>query len=244
MSPCDWQQLWGTSLNSYMEQQTNLILIALDQNLAILNCNQSFLRLLNLEVKPLGRHLGDFLLPETLADLELPPPGELRPCRLSFPGFEPAVQLLDGRILQTGSAWLIVGERLLITESNLLRQIAKLNQQLTNLSRELYRRHQVLQEAMIKLQRATAEKEQLIQQYQQSLLQVKTLRGLLPICAACKRIRNDAGYWQQLEAYFTEHSEVEFSHGICPECATWLYGDYLEERPEASSSEGNHESDP
>jgi hypothetical protein len=57
----------------------------------------------------------------------------------------------------------------------------------------------------------------------QALSEVKTLRGLLPICAACKKVRNDQGYWQVIESYIAEHSEAEFTHGICPECAARLY---------------------
>ena len=52
---------------------------------------------------------------------------------------------------------------------------------------------------------------------------VKTLSGLLPICSSCKKIRDDEGYWNQLEAYIQEHSDVLFSHGFCPECAKKLY---------------------
>ena len=48
--------------------------------------------------------------------------------------------------------------------------------------------------------------------------QIKTLSGLIPICAACKKIRDDKGYWNQIESYLEEHSEAEFSHGLCPEC--------------------------
>jgi integral membrane sensor domain MASE1 len=58
-----------------------------------------------------------------------------------------------------------------------------------------------------------------IEQLEQALHEIKTLRGLIPICAWCKRIRNDAGSWEQLEAYLHEHTEAEFSHGICPECS-------------------------
>jgi hypothetical protein len=50
------------------------------------------------------------------------------------------------------------------------------------------------------------------------LKQVKQLHGLLPICMYCKKIRNDGDYWQQVETYISDHSEAEFSHGICPEC--------------------------
>jgi len=58
---------------------------------------------------------------------------------------------------------------------------------------------------------------------QKALRDVKVLRGLIPICASCKKIRNDEGVWQQLEEYIGEHSEAEFSHGICQPCVNKLY---------------------
>ena len=56
--------------------------------------------------------------------------------------------------------------------------------------------------------------------------EVKVLRGLLPICASCKQIRDDKGYWHKIEAYIRDHSEAEFSHGICPKCAEKLYPEF------------------
>ena len=73
---------------------------------------------------------------------------------------------------------------------------------------------------------AEKEKEKLIKELQTALSEVKTLSGLLPICASCKKIRDDKGYWKQIEAYISEHSKAEFSHGICPECAEKLYPDF------------------
>jgi CheY-like chemotaxis protein len=61
-----------------------------------------------------------------------------------------------------------------------------------------------------------------------ALTQVKKLSGLLPICASCKKIRNDSGYWQNVETYIHEHSEADFSHGICPDCMQKLYPDIYE----------------
>ena len=64
---------------------------------------------------------------------------------------------------------------------------------------------------------------------QKALSEIKTLSGLLPICASCKKIRDDKGYWNQLELYIRDHSEAEFSHSICPTCADNLYGDLIKD---------------
>ena len=82
---------------------------------------------------------------------------------------------------------------------------------------------------------AEEEKERLIVELQQALANVKTLSGLLPICASCKKIRNDDGYWTMVETYLSDHSEAEFSHGICPDCGKELYGDLYVEDPEPRS---------
>ncbi len=76
---------------------------------------------------------------------------------------------------------------------------------------------------------AEGERERLIRSLQDALAKIRRLHGLLPICASCKRIRNDKGYWEQLEAYIEEHSEAEFSHGFCPDCMKKLYGFSLDE---------------
>jgi PAS domain S-box-containing protein len=66
---------------------------------------------------------------------------------------------------------------------------------------------------------AAGERERLICELQSALAHVRTLRGLVPICAWCKKIRNDQGYWEQLELYLQSHSEADFTHGMCPDCA-------------------------
>ena len=73
------------------------------------------------------------------------------------------------------------------------------------------------------------EREKLIKELQDALAKVKKLSGLLPICASCKKIRDDKGYWNQIETYIREHSEAEFSHGICPDCGKELYGRFYKE---------------
>lgn len=73
------------------------------------------------------------------------------------------------------------------------------------------------------------EKERLIAELHNSLDKVKLLSGFIPICASCKQIRDDQGYWLQIEAYISQHSEAQFSHGICPACIKKLYPDLSEE---------------
>ncbi len=70
------------------------------------------------------------------------------------------------------------------------------------------------------------EREDLIRSLQEALDSVKTLNGLLPICANCKKIRDDDGYWQQVEVYIHKHTEADFSHGLCPDCIKTLYPEF------------------
>jgi nitrate/nitrite-specific signal transduction histidine kinase len=74
------------------------------------------------------------------------------------------------------------------------------------------------------------EREKLIVELRGLLAEVKTLTGMLPICCSCKKIRDDQGYWRQIETYLQDHSNAEFSHGICPECAKKLYPDFYSDK--------------
>ncbi|MCP3871599.1 MAG: PAS domain S-box protein [Desulfobacteraceae bacterium] len=69
------------------------------------------------------------------------------------------------------------------------------------------------------------EREKLISELQKKLNEIKTLKGLLPICSNCKKIRDDNGYWNQLESYIEKYSDASLTHGICPDCSNKLYGD-------------------
>ncbi len=80
-----------------------------------------------------------------------------------------------------------------------------------------------------KLERA---REKLINELQDALDRIKTLEGLIPICSYCKKVRDDQGYWNQVESYIQEHTAAEFSHGICPDCMEKLYADLgIEDEP-------------
>jgi DNA repair exonuclease SbcCD ATPase subunit len=91
-----------------------------------------------------------------------------------------------------------------------------------------------LEKANIGLRKEITEREQAVEQrnrlvsdLKKTLSEVKTLRGFLPICSHCKKIRDDKGYWNQIESYIHKHSDAEFSHGICPECAKKYYPDMV-----------------
>lgn len=73
------------------------------------------------------------------------------------------------------------------------------------------------------------EREKLVQDLTKAVTEIKTLSGLLPICSNCKSIRDDTGYWHDIESYIDTHSEAQFSHGLCPKCLKKLYPDYYEE---------------
>jgi len=70
---------------------------------------------------------------------------------------------------------------------------------------------------------AEREREMLISELQDALAKVKTLSGLLPICAWCKKVRDDHGYWSQIEVYIEQHSDAAFTHGVCPDCVRRMY---------------------
>lgn len=110
-------------------------------------------------------------------------------------------------------------QRLEIEKRDLLAKVQKINEDLNHFVTELGLKNQALHEALAK---------------------VKLLSGLLPICASCKKIRSDSGDWNEIEYYIKQHSEADFSHGICPKCIKQLYpDDYTELVRDAASSEAS-----
>jgi methyl-accepting chemotaxis protein len=97
-------------------------------------------------------------------------------------------------------------------------ELGSLGQSFDHMALQLYEREQ--------------DKSKLIGDLQQALATIKKLQGILPICSSCKKIRNDDGLWTQLEIYIGEHSEAEFSHGLCSDCATKLYPDMFKKKEE------------
>ena len=83
-----------------------------------------------------------------------------------------------------------------------------------------------LRTARVRAEKGERRAEMLVEELRDALAEVKTLSGLLPICAGCKKIRNEEGRWEQMETYISSHSDAEFSHGLCPDCMRRLYPEY------------------
>lgn len=87
-----------------------------------------------------------------------------------------------------------------------------------------------LEQSVEELEKANNEKETLILELKESMAEIKTLQGIIPMCANCKKIRDDRGYWEQVENYVQARSSAHFSHSICPECAKELYPEFVEDK--------------
>jgi len=149
-----------------------------------------------------------------------------------------AILAQTGKLMHDASlSALIMGIRnealsaILIEEKSKEKELnAQLQQEIKDRTRsqeELRLRNQELERLNTQLTTTKETLESTNRELEQALSDVRQLSGMLPICSSCKKIRNDSGYWQQIEAYFKDHSQVEFSHSICPDCAAKLYPDYF-----------------
>ncbi len=105
------------------------------------------------------------------------------------------------------------------------RQLQRKETALQQAASELEKSNAKLLEEISERKKAEEQREKLVHELQEALAKVKQLSGLLPICASCKKIKDDKGYWNQIEAYISEKSEAEFTHGLCPDCAKKYYED-------------------
>jgi hypothetical protein len=103
-----------------------------------------------------------------------------------------------------------------------------LNNALDERSNELAIANELLKDKIRDHEKAEEEKSNLIIELQEALSEVKKLSGFLPICSSCKKIRDDKGYWSEVEQYVSAHSDAEFSHSICPDCMRSLYPEYAD----------------
>lgn len=124
-------------------------------------------------------------------------------------------KVLD-EVLETGEPIRFVDERNGIIMDNHLYPIKDMEGEISKIA--------IFSNDITKEKEAEEERENLINELQTALAEIKTLSGLIPICAHCKKIRDDKGYWNNIESYIETHTEGQFSHGLCPQCADELYG--------------------
>lgn len=139
------------------------------------------------------------------------------------------IQELETQVRHLGNELRLTREEYEDATSKYLDIYCKLEEKVRERTRELDAVNGRLLREIEERKRTEAEKEQLIAQLQKAMQEVKVLSGFLPICASCKKIRDDSGYWSQIEEYISKHSNALFSHGICPDCVRQLYPDFHEE---------------
>jgi len=113
-----------------------------------------------------------------------------------------------------------------------------------DLSVLLHAIHKALERARLILENREYQKhlEERTAELEKALTEIKTLEGIIPICANCKKIRDDKGYWERVEVYIHKHSEAQFSHGICPECFQKLYPEFWEDEDSEKEEVGPEQS--
>ncbi len=192
-------------LELYLETSSAIGIVLIDPALIILDCNQGFTRMFQLLQKPLGLPVADFLI---LRDSDLKNTEEIK---LSFNRQSGMNGILYCHSVEVESGHLLFCERMILTESRSIEQIGVINNELINMQRESVKKNLLLEKLRRELDEHIAELEA-------ALSRVRQLEGIIPICAYCKKIRDDKDIWNEVEKYIAVHPEAQFSHGICPSC--------------------------
>lgn len=184
-------------LKQYFQHSENILFVELNTDFCIQRVNRGFERLLNIRSDITNQPLKDYLLPEShevLLDL-----ANLKgsPRSLIFRSNMDSAMSLHCYLYEAAEGFVLIGERLMLTNDDLLDKMTVLNSELVNMSRSLRRKNRELEAAREK---------------------IKVLSGIVPICMHCKQIQDGEGYWNKLEKFISEHSEAQFSHCICPDC--------------------------
>jgi len=188
----------GALLKTYAAN-TAAPLLLLDSDMRLLDCNPAFLRLTGRKELPAGERLAALLSGPAAP---LPAAAPVARARLNFSDGLGGTQSLDCLLLGAAGATLVIGERSMLLQSGAVTSMSAINDELVNATRELQKNKAALEAALAK---------------------VKTLEGMLPICASCKKILDEKGAWQPVEKYIKARTDAQFSHGLCPDCARRLY---------------------
>ncbi len=209
-------------VDCYLMTSNNIGIITLDSKLRILDSNRRFTSLFNCQQNPVGEPLSNFieLGCNNVRCEEL--------LKVSCSRNTGMVAVNDCYLIQADDGYLLFLDRPILTESRALEQMGCIHDELIDLQREAVRKNQKLLTLQRELDKRVAELEA-------TLARVKQLEGIIPICTLCKKIRDDKNSWQQLEEYLSDHSEAQFSHGLCPSCGEEqmkIYEAFIEENSE------------
>lgn len=189
-----------------LRHSTKISLIALSDDFTLTEYNLGFSELLGQSKNLTGKNLKNLLLPESQGLLTNAITGQNMPLRLNFVTGRGSCVSIDCYLKKTTAGYLIFADHSAHADRDIYRKMSILSNEMAAMNRELNRKNRALQEA----------KEQ-----------IKTLSGIIPICMYCKEIRDDKGYWNQLEKFISEHSEAQFSHGICDKCMSEKFGEKM-----------------
>ena len=197
-----------SELETYFNQTEALAVVVIDEELKITKYNNYFGELISSSKKIISEEIYSFLLPESHALLPLPKETKQIKSWLNFRSIDTSPIPLNCQIFRIDKeSHLILGERLSLTSSSILQQMTSMTNEMANMTRNLQKKNRELEEANSK---------------------IKVLGGIIPICMHCKKIRDDKGYWEQLEKFISDNSEAQFSHGLCDPCMKELYPEYYD----------------
>lgn len=191
----------------------NLLLFELDCHQVIISVNQTAEKKIHKSTNLVGLNFASLLTDsarQTFANSSSQAFASL-PLTLKLDGSESVKCKAFVNRIETG--WFVIVEPQIFFVSDALNEISQLNNQLININRELQKKNRELKEAGER---------------------IKKLRRMLPICSYCKKIRDDKGYWDEVESYISEHSDTTFSHGICPTCLKTNFPDLADDIMEPS----------
>jgi hypothetical protein len=188
---------YGDIFELYFQQSEHVLFVVLNSDFRIQSFNTGFQRIFNIRSDITNQSFTDYLLPESRHLLQEVENLTGTPFTLNFRSTSDSPMSLNCYLYQTADEYVLIGERLMLTNDDMLDKMSVLNGELINLSRSLRKKNRELENAREK---------------------IKVLSGIVPICMHCKQIQDGEGYWNRLEHFITEHSEAHFSHCICPDC--------------------------
>jgi hypothetical protein len=194
-------QPYSDALEEYMNTNEYLVIVIVNDDFKIVDYNDAFAKFIKCDLNTTENIFNVLSLdikecnPFSKENLE-------QSQRLIFTSCDRLSLSLDCTIYYLENQYLVIGAHYMITNNQIIEKMTLMSNELINMTRELHNKNKSLEEAQEK---------------------IKVLSGIIPICMFCKEIRDDQGYWNQLEEFITDHSEANFSHSICPKCMKKQY---------------------